>query len=54
MLRLLAPLATGNNAIKQAQKAGLLVVHHMQWAEIVGFCLASAIDIALLSLQVHS
>ena len=52
---MVAPLATGNNAKKQAQEAGLLVLHHMQWAEIViGFCLASAIDIALLSLQVHS
>ena len=50
-----APLAAGNGAKKQAQEAGLLVVHHMEWAEIViGFCLASAIDVALLSLQVHS
>ena len=52
---MVAPLATGNNAKKQAQEAGLLVLHHMQWAEIViGFCLASAIDIALLSVQGHS
>ena len=52
---MVAPLATGNNAKKQAQEAGLFVLHHMQWAEIViGFCLASAIDIALPSLQVHS
>ena len=50
-----ASLAAGNGAKKQAQEAGLLVVHHMEWAEIViGFCLAWAIDIALLSLQVHS
>ena len=34
-----APLAAGNGAKKQAQEAGLLVVHHMEWAEIViGFC----------------
>ena len=45
-----ASLAAGNGAKKQAQEAGLLVVHHMEWAEIViGFCLAWAIDIALLS-----
>ena len=47
--------ASGNGAKKQAQEAGLALVHHMEWAEIViGFCLAWAIDIALLSLQVHS
>ena len=47
--------AAGNGANKQAQEAGLGLVHHMEWAEIViGFCLAWAIDIALLSVQEHS
>ncbi|KAK9985594.1 hypothetical protein SO802_030545 [Lithocarpus litseifolius] len=47
--------AAGDGAEKQAQAAGFVVVHHMEWAEIViAFCLASAIDIALLSVQGHS
>ncbi|KAL4605553.1 hypothetical protein ACB092_09G037500 [Castanea dentata] len=47
--------AAGNGAKKQGQEAGLALVHHMEWAEIViGFCLAWAIDIALLSVQEHS
>ena len=47
--------AAGNGAEKQAQEAGLALVHHMEWAEIViTFCLAWAIDIASLSVQVHS
>ena len=42
-----------------AEAAGLVVVHrhqiHMDWTEImIGFCLASAIDIALVSVQVHA
>ncbi|KAF3953990.1 hypothetical protein CMV_020616 [Castanea mollissima] len=51
-----APTQTaGDGAEKQAQAAGSVVVHHMEWAEIViAFCLASAIDIALLSVQGHS
>ena len=45
----------GDGAEKPNQEAGLVLVHHMEWAEIViAFCLASAIDIALLSVQVHS
>ena len=47
--------AAGVGAEKQAQAAGFVVVHDMGWAEIViAFCLASAIDIALLSVQGHS
>ena len=47
--------ATGDGAEKQAKATGLVVVHHMEWAEIViAFCLASAVDIAILSVQVHS
>ena len=47
--------ASGNGAKKQAQEAGLALVHHMEWAEVViTFCLAWAIDIASLSVQVHS
>ena len=47
--------AAGNGAEKQAQEAGLALVHHMEWAEVViTFCLAWAIDIASLSVQVHS
>ena len=56
-----APLVVGDDdAIDQAEApieaAGFVVVHNMEWAEIVviGFCLSSAIDIAILSLQVHS
>ena len=34
--------ASGNGAKKQAQEAGLALVHHMEWAEIViAFCLVS-------------
>ncbi|KAK9985583.1 hypothetical protein SO802_030534 [Lithocarpus litseifolius] len=47
--------ATGDGTEKQTKAAGLVVVHHMEWAEIViAFCLASAVDIAILSVQVHS
>ncbi|KAK7826947.1 hypothetical protein CFP56_031607, partial [Quercus suber] len=47
--------AAGDGAEKQAQAAGFVVVHDMEWAEIViAFFLASAIDIALLSVQGHS
>ena len=47
--------AVGDGAEKQAQAACFVVVHHMEWAEIViAFCLAWAIDIGLLSVQVHS
>ena len=42
-----------------AEAAGLVVVHrhqiHMDWTEImIGFCLASAIDIAVASVQAHA
>ena len=66
----LAPLAAWGNAVDQAEapteaavngaekpdeEAGLVLVHHMEWDDIViGFCLASAIDIVLLSVQVNS
>ena len=30
--KVVAPLAAGNGAKKQAQETGLLVVHHMEWA----------------------
>ena len=47
--------AAGNGAKKKAQEAGLALVHHMEWAEIViAFCLAWATDIALLSVQEQS
>ena len=50
-----ATLAAGDGAEKQDQAAGFVVVHHMEWAEIViAFCLAWAIDIVLLSVQVNS
>ena len=55
-----ASLAVGDDdAVDQAEApieaAGLVVVHNMEWAEIViGFCLSSAIDTAIPSLQVHS
>ena len=51
-----APIqAAGDGAEKQAQAAGFVVVDDMEWLEIViAFCLASAIDIALLSVQGHS
>ena len=55
-----ASLAVGDDdAVDQAEAqieaAGLVVVHNMEWAEIViGFCLSLAIDTAILSLQVHS
>ena len=46
--------AAGDGAEKQAQTASFVVVDDMEWAEIViAFCLASAIDIALLSVQGH-
>ena len=56
-----ASLAVGDDdAVDQAEApieaAGFVVVHNMEWAEIVviGFCLSSAIDTAILSLQVQS
>ena len=42
--------AAGIGTEKQAKAAGLVVVHHMEWAEIViASCLASAFDIAQFS-----
>ena len=56
-----APLVVGDdNAVDQAEApieaADFVVMHNVEWAEIVviGFCLSSAIDMAILSLQVHS
>uniref|UniRef100_A0A2N9JA42 Uncharacterized protein n=1 Tax=Fagus sylvatica TaxID=28930 RepID=A0A2N9JA42_FAGSY len=44
--------AARNGGVNPAQAAGLVIVHHMEWAEIViAACWASAIDIALQSVQ---